>query len=256
MIQRLLLLLLIINSYLTADFIGGEINVGYLFHKSTGNIGYKDKTLSFQDDLRFSLNDKKENHLFIKMYLEHPLPLIPNVKIGYDTFQYTGGGQSKNEISFGTKNLFELNKDKNKTSTEYNLETIDIAFYYELLDNYVTIDIGLMLKEIKLDITVRETGTKDIEKGTLNKFYPLLYTKFAFEIPTTNISLKAEQDILKVKDILLLSLDLSIRYEFKFGLGAELGYKLNKIKLDSKTNSFDKIDLTSKGYYLAIIWDF
>ena len=252
--KKVLILLVIINYNLLADFIGGEIDIGYMFHKSTGSLTYENQLLSIQDDLRWSL--KRENHIFIKGYLEHPLPFLPNLLVGFDTFKYKGVGQSKNEVKFGDIDLFELNKNKNLTSSEYNLESTYAALYYEILDFYINLDLGLMVKKINLEATVTYSVENNVTRGTINKYYPLLYSKFLFEIPLTDISLKAENDILILKNILLLNLDLSIRYQLKFGLGAELGYKINKIKLDTKTDDFNKVDITTTGFYLALIWDF
>ena len=85
-IKKLALVTLLTLSQVHADMIGGEASLGFFNHDPSGNASYKGTSSSLEETFGFS----EEQDLFLKAYLEHPFPLLPNVKLGYTTLSHDG----------------------------------------------------------------------------------------------------------------------------------------------------------------------
>jgi len=80
-IKKLALVTLLTLSQVNADMVGGEVSLGFFNHAPSGKTSYSGTAADLEDTFGFS----EEQDIFLKAYLEHPFPLIPNVKIGYTT---------------------------------------------------------------------------------------------------------------------------------------------------------------------------
>ncbi|HIP52179.1 MAG TPA: hypothetical protein EYG94_08845, partial [Campylobacterales bacterium] len=80
--KHILVLSTLLTSLSFADFIGGEVNLGYYNHAPSGTINYLGDTLNVEETFKW----QDEGDMFVKLYIEHPLPVIPNIKLGYSEF--------------------------------------------------------------------------------------------------------------------------------------------------------------------------
>lgn len=245
--KKILALLTIVSTLSMADFIGGEINIGYYNHAPSGTTQYK-KGANNLLDLEDTLKWESEGDMFVKAYLEHPLPIIPNIKLGYSDFGHVGTGEVTQVFSFGGKD-FAVGGDIN---TLFELKMYDLTLYYEILDNWVNLDLGVNVKYIDGLISVKGEG-KD-ESTDFQVPIPMLYAKARFDVPTTDLSFQVEGNYITYDGNTFYDAEAGIRYTFALGLGLEAGYKTMKLELDD----IDDLTMTSdfSGAYGKLVWDF
>ena len=247
--KKTLVLATILTTFSQADFIGGEVNIGYYNHAPSGFAQYKGDVLDAQSDLKW----ESESDVFVKAYLEHPLPIIPNIKVGYTNFGHTGAGTVSKTFQFG-ETSFSLDNDVN---TKFDLKMYDIALYYELLDNWINVDIGVNIKYLDGEIAV---SGKDLLGAIVNEStdfstpIPALYGKVRFDVPTTDLSFQVEGNYISYDGNVFYDAEAGVRYTLALGVGLEAGYKTMKIKLDNVDDI--TMDADFSGAYGKLVWDF
>ncbi|MBD3790409.1 MAG: TIGR04219 family outer membrane beta-barrel protein [Campylobacterales bacterium] len=248
-IKSYLLIALIGINTLYADTIGGEIALGFFNHYPEGVASYtlSGNVANESVDLEKSFGWENENDMFFKAYLEHPFAFFPNIKIGYTALSHSG---DSTVMDFSWGDIFSFD---GTVQTNGNFKVYDITPYYEILDNYAELDLGLTFRYIDGDIGVNTLFAD--ESTDFEEFIPMLYAKAKVTIPSTGIGLKAEANAIGSDATTFYDYEISARYTFIGGLGIEGGYKA--FHLDS-TELADglMVDTDFKGPYGAITWDF
>jgi len=248
--KKTLFLLTMISTLSMAAVVGGEINLGYYNHAPTGLAQYQGDEIDLEKDLKW----EAEGDIFVKAYIEHPIPLIPNIKLGYTNFGHTASGTVKKRFTFGRK-LFNVNTNIN---TNFDLKIYDLTLYYELLDNWLNLDIGVNVKYI--DGLIRVQGTDLISNQFIDESaefqvpIPMIYAKARFDLPTTDISFQAEGNYITYDGNSFYDAEIGVRYTFALGFGLEAGYKTMKLKLDNVDEL--TMDTDFSGAYGKLVWDF
>ena len=243
--QKILTTITLLSTLATADFVGGELNIGYYGHAPSGTLSYKGDTVDLKEDL----NLDTQSNLFLKAYLEHPLPFLPNIKVGYSNLTHSGDGQVSKRFTFGNL-TFQPSTD---LKTELNLKMYDIALYYEILDNWLNLDLGMNLKYI--DGYVSAQSLPHIKSVSNISFpVPMLYGKARFDVPTTDLSFQIEGNYFTYNKHEMMDLEIGMRYTFVVGLGLEAGYKQFTLILDKKDDL--SVDADFSGMYGKLVWDF
>jgi len=248
--KRVITGITILGTLSMADVIGGELNLGFYNHSPSGYAQYQGDKVDLENDLKW----ESEGDVFVKAYLEHPLPILPNIKLGYTSFGHNGSGKVKNSFQFGGKQ-FNINTD---IDSSLDLKMYDLTLYYEILDNWLNLDLGVNIKYMDGTLTVKGSNivTKQLidESSDFQVPIPMLYAKARFDIPTTDISLQAEGNYVSYDGNTLYNAELGLRYTFLLGLGLEAGYKTMKLKLDDVDDL--SMDSDFSGAYGKLVWDF
>ncbi len=243
-----------------ADTIGGEISLGLYSHSPSGYASYTEPYtglgLGTSADLEDTLHWQSNQNIVLKAYIEHPVPLLPNIKLGFMQLSQEGKG-SVDDFTWGGIYIPSLGSIENSfTANKY-----DLTLYYELLDNWIEADAGITLGYIDGNIAVTGlVGMSPIslshtESTDFSLFLPTLYGKARFNIPTTDVSLQFEGDYFSYDNTTYYNYELSARYTFSMGLGIEAGYK--GIHLDSNDLAEGlAVDMDFNGIYGAVVWDF
>jgi len=242
--KKILLATLTATSFGMADFIGGEIDLGYYSHNPSGTAQYKGDVVDIEKDLHWG--DEKD--MFLRAYFEHPIPIIPNIRVGYSKFSHEGNGQASK--TFGWDG-FSIDLTDNVYS-KIDLDMYDITLYYEFLDNWISADAGLNIKY--LNGTVDVQSTTDSSSNDIQVPIPMLYAKAKVDIPATDLSFQLEGDYISYSGNMLYDFELGARYTFIAGFGIEAGYKAMKIKIDD-VDDFS-MDTDFNGVYGKVVWDF
>jgi len=239
---KLITATLLCASLAQADFLGGEISVGYMNEQPSGNFSYQGS----QGDVENTFGWKSQNTILAKAYLEHPIPIIPNIRLTYTKLSHSGSGQVTN-FTYGGKHYSGTIK------TDFDTDIIDGTLYYEILDNWISLDLGLNAKYIDGTASV-DNDLIGKSQADLSAVIPTLYAKARFDIPETNFSFQAEGDMISYSGNTLYDLYLSARYTIIAGVGVEAGMKKLKLKLDDIDDITADVDFT--GIYLSVVWDF
>lgn len=242
--KKILTLLLLLTTLSMADFIGGEVNVGYYSHSPSGTSTYDGDTIEIEKDLKL----KDEADLFLKAYIEHPLPIIPNIKVAYTSFSHKGNGVIDNSFVWGDKSF----RIGSQLESHFDLDIYDVALYYEILDNWLNADVGINIKYIDSSIGASSRTIDESAKFTLP--IPMLYAKARLDIPTTDLSFQVEGNYLNYNDHKFYDVEAGARYTFMLGFGVEAGYKALNLTIDNIDDT--SFDADFSGLYGKLVWDF
>lgn len=206
-----------------------------------GKIGSTGQNLS--NDLDFA----KDTQNVYYIALEHPIPLIPNIKFKHTDLK----SQGKGNVNF----TFEGSVFTGAVTTDVDLSHNDIVLYYELLDNVVSLDLGLNVIQAKGFVAVTEDSLpSNTQRVDFKGYLPTLYLAAAVQLPLTGLSIGGEISGLAIGDSSFYDYQLQLQYNFidnaAIDIGIQLGYRATKLELDDvdTLNS----DLTFSGPYAGL----
>jgi outer membrane protein len=225
-----------------ADFMGLYLGAGSWQSAPAGGIGRTDI------DLESTLNLEEESNGFAYMAIEHPLPLLPNLRLQHSEMNWTGSAL----ITAGT----DLNGNPFTTSQQadisLDLTHTDATFYYELLDNIIDLDLGVTARLFDGEASL--VGSTQQETIELEAVVPMLYGKLGVAVPTTGLVAEVSANWINVDEFRLVDWSAQLNYEFDvlpaMDAGIILGYRSQLIELDD----LDELQSDAKfeGYFLAL----
>ncbi|HHD78862.1 MAG TPA: TIGR04219 family outer membrane beta-barrel protein, partial [Epsilonproteobacteria bacterium] len=147
---KITLLTLLLFRPLFGDIIGGEVSIGFYNHSPSGNALYTTPVTGTASsaDLKDTLGWSDTQDIFLKAYFEHPLPFIPNVKLGFTKLSHDSTG-AVSLFSWG-----DITSFSGEVKSNLDLRITDLTLYYELLDNWVELDAGLTGRYLSGDVQV------------------------------------------------------------------------------------------------------
>ncbi|MCW8875941.1 MAG: TIGR04219 family outer membrane beta-barrel protein [Kangiellaceae bacterium] len=203
--------------------------------------------IDIQNDLGFT----DESHNIIWASLEHPVPFMPNIKIVSSDLANAASSTLTRELSFGGE-TYAVNED---VSTTFDMSNTEFTFYYEVLDNWLNLDLGLTLR--KYDGEVRlitdPSGSNLNEFEELDFTIPLFYLKGRVDLPLTGFFVDGQINIISYDDDEVSDTEFSLGYESDFGLGAKAGYRTFTLEVLEDTFSGD---LEFDGAYISVFYHF
>jgi len=228
-----------------ADFIGAEVGYAVWNSSLTGDIKKGTDSLDFEKDLGYG---SSEVNSFMWAYIDHPVPLLPNLKIQKTNFVDDSTG-SLNIL----KNFAGTSLVSGATSTSLTLNQLDVIPYWRILDNWINLDIGFNVKAIDGNIEVKDKSN-NIANVDFSVVLPMLYGKARFDLPFSGLSAEADISYLGYGGNKVSDIKAGVVYETDFGLGATLGYRQQKITLDDIDNTYGKLD--AEGVYAGLFFHF
>ena len=199
-------------------------------------------------DLKDQLDQDGESTRSLFAALEHPIPLLPNIKVRQVDLDATSSVVITSPILFDG---VTYNPGDNVTSN-FDLSHNNYILYYELLDNWINLDLGLNLVAFDGEIALESPGK--VSQAKIDETIPTLYAKARFDFPTTNFYAGAEVSIISDGDNSLDERRLNLGYENDFGFGVEAGYRSFTLNWDDIDNSDG--DLNFDGYYAQVYYHF
>jgi outer membrane protein len=229
-----------------ADAVGVYIGVGGWDHQPKGTIQYQGNPVDVENDLH--LTNRQE--AFGWVAIEHPVPLLPNVKLSATKATTGGRGTVAASFTFGGV-TFNVNEN---VDSELSLDQQDAILYWQLLDNVVSLDLGLDIKHVNGDARVKSLSTGMTSSASFNGYVPLLYGNVAISFPLTGLSAGVEGSAVSYDGKSVYDFTGKVSYETKFRVGVEGGYKRQQLKL----NDLDGVssDIRLDGPYAAVFVHF
>jgi len=238
---KLLLLTLLVSTSSFADTIlGFYAGANYWNFDISGNV---DSSSNQLDSVDIDLNSNNSNVFYAA--LEHPIPFLPNIKLQQNSIQSTGVINVDNIPNFPGQSI-EINTDLDFSHT-------DIMLYYEILDNWLNLDVGLSLKNFDGYTNFYTDGLLD-DRADFDDWIPMLYAKGKFDLPFTGFSAAATVEALSFESNKVTDYTLAIGYESDIGLGAEAGYR--SLQVDLNTIGDLDSDVTMDGFYFGLNFHF
>ena len=191
----------------------------------------------------------EDNNNFYYLAIEHPIPLLPNIKLQQNNLSSRQTANIERSFNIGGTD-FTLGQN---LTTDFDLSYTDAALYYEILDNWLNLDLGITLRQYSGYL--KAESSTEMDNVDLDLAAPLVYAKFQFDLPFSGFSAGFEGNYMSYNKNTLADYSAKVSYMFDsvMDLGLELGYKQTSIKVDEEDA---KGDLQLKGPYAAAIFHF
>jgi len=195
----------------------------------------------------FDFNDENQGSFFVA--LEHPIPLIPNIKIMSTTLDTVGGATITDSFTFEGETYANTALD-----TTFDASYVDYTFYYELFDNDLfTFDFGITARDIDSQIKVVGDidGTQTSSDLSVSAIIPLLYVNTVIGLPFTGFNIFVEGNFVSYDDNTVYDYQVGVSYalldNLAIDLDVTLGYRAVKLELNDIDDLYS--DLTFDGVF-------
>ena len=210
-----------------ADFVGIHGGAGYWDSQMGGTI--LADGISLEDDLNIAGNSS--NHVWFA--LEHPVPLLPNIRIAATQLEDSGDGTISQDFVFlGTNYTVSQ-----QVYTEIDLTHADVTLYYEIIDIGMDLDIGVTARWIDAKLTIEDfTESADV-------VIPMIYARAKVGLPFSGGYIAGDVNTAKYRGNGLTDYTVKVGWEtenFIFPeFGIEVGYRDFSLKADDSDLYFD-----------------
>ena len=210
----------------TADIAGLYAGAGVWQSSPTGTLG--NTSISLENTLNF--DEENSNYFFIA--LEHPIPLLPNLRLTRTDLEWAGQGV----VSAGTSLDEVVFPSDQAVAADLDLSHTEVTFYYEILDNIVDLDLGLTARLFDGEASL--IGATQQERVELDAVIPMLYGRAGIDLPFTGLSAAVSGNWVNVNDVSLTDWSAEVNYDFKIAptleAGLSIGYRSMLIEIDDQ----------------------
>jgi len=229
-----------------ADTVFGiYVGVGTWQQEYSGDVVSGISSVDIEDDLGL---DDDDNAIFYAAF-EHGVPLLPNIRVQHFSLDVDGRSVLSRTIEFNGQ-VFPIT---DAVSTVVDLSQTDAVFYYELLDNVVSLDLGLAISRLEGELEV--ASSFDRASADFDEVIPMIYVKARVDLPLTGLWAGVEAQGISYDDDSLLEFNAQLGYESDIGLGIEVGYRAVQIEFDA-FDDVDNAEIDVSGPYAAINYHF
>ncbi len=232
-----------------ADFLGIYAGFQQWNYDVDGTINSVGNNIDVSNDLGLSSDDNITKFVAF----EHPVPFLPNIAVYQNDLRGVTNGTAGQDFTFGGINA----NTGDATQFAYNLDHDEYVLYYEILDNWVNLDLGVSAKKFDGSASVAaRLGSNAGARSTvdISGSVPMLYAKAQFDLPFTGLSAGGQLHLGQFQDDKLSDMKAYLAYEGETGFGIEVGYRIFELEFDD----FDALssDLTIDGFYAGLSYHF
>jgi outer membrane protein len=225
-------------------YIGGQI----WSNEATGSFGE-----GANNQAVFEFDDENQGSFYVAF--EHPIPLIPNIKIASTTLDTVGGTKIENEFKFNNITYTA----ESTLDTTLDASFVDYTLYYELFDNdLLTFDFGLTARDLDASINVIEPMTQLQSDLDVSGIIPMAYLSTIIGLPFTGFNVFAEANFISYDDQTVYDAQIGVSYAILDNLAVDfdvtLGYRTVKMELNDIDDFYS--DLTYDGFFAGAVVHF
>lgn len=212
-----------------ADVIGFSIGASYWAPELSGSFSSTgDTDVDISDDL--GVDDPSESSVVIS--LEHPVPFLPNIK-----YQGVGLDSSGRETLSSNVTFEGQTYSAGETvRTSLDLSHDDIVLYYEVLDNWINLDIGVDIKSFDGEVSMVGSTNTVTSSIDVDETVPLLYLSAKFDLPFTGYYVGVDISNISAGDSSVEDTTIRLGFESDIGFGIEGGVRQFSLELDDVDN--------------------
>lgn len=227
-----------------ADVLRVEAGVNTWQQDYAGRVQDGPDSLSLSDTLGYD-DDNGINAYFV---LEHPVPLLPNIRLQRTELESSGKNSLSEIVEFdGETYLAGVD-----VTSSLDLSHTDATLYYEVLDNLVSLDVGLTVRKFDGGIQLSAGDTSSGE--VFDDLVPLVYVAVRVDLPLTGLYAAVDVNSLSVGDVSLVDYEASLGMELGMGLGLKLGYRDFDLEYEDDIN--EKADIQVNGLFVGAFLSF
>lgn len=187
-----------------STLLGFGVEADYYSPEAKGDFRYTDNGVT--TSTRF--NGTNESSYQLGIYLEHPIPMLPNIRVDFTP-----------ETSFVGDNISGAGTNTVKFSQT------DTTLYYELLDNVVDLDLGISGKYVQGNVA-------GAVNQSFNVLIPMGYVAAGVKLPVLPIRLDADLKYVGYSGNSISDIRIKAAWKVFAGLEAVAGYRYESLKLD------------------------
>jgi len=211
-----------------------------------------DTTGGFADNSSTAnLNFDDETNSALYIAVEHPIPLIPNVKINHTSLDNSGTTSLQSAFTFDG-NLYTANS---QVDTDIELDATDVILYYELFDNdLISFDLGLNAKYIDGSLSVVDSASNTQGSGDFSGVIPMVYSKVQLGLPFTGLAAYAEGSYLSFDDNKVSDYQVAVAYSFIESIAVDMTFQAGYRKVTVDIEDLDDVyaDMEFDGVFAGI----
>lgn len=241
-LKVLLLAVVGLSGAAQADVLGWRVGANLWQQQFEGDVSSGGANIDLEDDLNY---DDESGASYYAQF-EHPIPLLPNVLLQHTNLNVSSFGELEGVEFDGVVYNGEV-------VSRLDLTHSDATLYYEILDNWVNLDVGITARFFDQGFNVRELSTLEASKIDVDHVVPMFYGHARFDLPFSGLTVGVEGSYISYDDDTLYDTKLNVGYTFAFGLGIEAGYRIMDFEYD---DGDDDVDVTIDGIYGGLYWDF
>lgn len=216
-----------------ADTLGLEVGGGYWQPSTDGDVI---AGVDVEDEL--DLEDIGAAYFYFNF--EHPLPLVPNLRVARTHLDKDSRGRLATNFTFEGVNYAA----GQVTQNTLDLSSTDITLYYELWDTSGDFDVGLTARWFKGEVDIdRTTETTDL-------VIPMLYARAEAELPLTGFYVGALVNVASYSGDSITDGEVKVGWRKKDFIlpdfGVELGYRSLDLDVDEEVD----IDVDLSGIFI------
>lgn len=201
--------------------------------------------VDFNRDLGF--DDETGNVVYIAF--EHGIPVIPNIKLQHTELKIEATSTLNSGIEYGGKTFAA------SINSESDLSHTDITLYYQVLDNWVSLDLGFTVRLFDGFVSIEDATTPTtFAKQEFDAAIPLLYAAARFDLPFSGLYTAVSINTLGDGDNNFIDYQAILGYESSLGLGIEAGFRSMSLELDDIDDI--EVDLTIDGGFVGVFYHF
>lgn len=197
-------------------------------------------------DLKTDLALQDNKQTFVLAYIEHPIPILPNIRIGSTSLSTTGSTTVTNQFDYNGQTF---TASAPVTST-LNLDHTEVALYWNILDNVVGFDLGLNIKFFDGRVQLDAPSIPASVNEAFDETVPMLYAGLQIELPY-GLQLAGDISYLSFDGSSFTDTLVRLRWTSDFLLGVELGYRSFVIDYED-TSANEYVDIDVSGPYLGV----
>lgn len=215
----------------------------------SGDVASRDEDFAVDVESDLALDDERNNVFYLA--IEHPVPVLPNLRASYTDISTSGRNVLSRTITFQGE-TFTADEE---VSSDLELTQVELIAYYELLDSVVSLDLGVAARWVDGHVEVASASGAGSGRADFDGVLPLLYGRARVDLPLTGLWVGADATGLGYDGHQLLDLSAQVGWESPIGLGAEIGWRRFTLDLD-EIEDIDNADIDIDGPYAAINFHF
>lgn len=190
----------------------------------------------------FDLDKETNSHLYVA--LEHPVPLLPNIKIRRQNLDFSGTTTLDQDFNFAGQTY----EQTRSLASDGALDSTDYVVYYEIFDNdLISFDVGINAKDFDGKVVVRDVDDSSITSAqSFGGIVPLLYSRVQIGAPIGGLGFSAEGSFLAIDDSSVYDYQAAVTYQWLDNLAVDLrfqlGYRVLQLELDDIDNLYTDME--------------
>lgn len=231
-----------------ADALGLYGGVGQWYVKMDGDVGQGGVNTPLG---LLGVDDETSNVVWLMF--EHPLPFIPNLRLMHSEISSVANSQATQVILIGNLQI----QVQALIQTTMDLSHTDATFYYEILDNWLTLDLGVTARQISGYVEVLpEVGGSF--RAEMDGVIPTGYLNLQIDFPYSGWHIGATANAAAYKGDKITDVTGRIGYEFEITPLLDLGVNVGYRNMDLLVDDFNSLnaDASLSGAFIELLVHF